>query len=294
MRFTETVYRPPQEAKSLLLRATQGCTYNRCNFCYISRGNPFMSNPVAGLEREVLEKKEQPGLTKHIYLVGSNPFALPFETLAAYAAVISGHIPDFAEISTQAMVRDVAAKTDEELRRLCGLGIRHLYIGTENGNDAALALMNKGHTSKEALTQLWRLDAAGIAYTTQYILGMAGSGQGRRSAAATAAFFNQVHPRRITTTGLTVFPGAPLARMLADGTFVQASEKEKVEEMLAFLERLTTDTLFDSMHYLNALNYRFASKDEKEAVVADIKEALTEYSAEDFTLIAGREALASL
>ena len=54
MEFTEPAMRPPQEAQSLLLRATQGCTYNRCRFCYVSRGYPFMAVTPEQLEQEVL------------------------------------------------------------------------------------------------------------------------------------------------------------------------------------------------------------------------------------------------
>ncbi len=33
--------RPPSEANSLLLQVTQGCTWNKCRFCVVYRGQPF-------------------------------------------------------------------------------------------------------------------------------------------------------------------------------------------------------------------------------------------------------------
>ena len=53
MPFTEPALRPPQEAHSLLLRATQGCSYNDCHFCYVSRGYPFMAATGEQMEREL-------------------------------------------------------------------------------------------------------------------------------------------------------------------------------------------------------------------------------------------------
>jgi len=41
--------------------------------------------------------------------------------------------------------------------------------------------------------------------------------------------------RRITTTGLTVFPGTPLYGMVRSGEFTEATEKEKVEDLLFFI-----------------------------------------------------------
>lgn len=296
MRFTEPVMRPPQEARSLLPRATQGCTYNKCNFCYVSRGYRFMAVTPEELEAEIAPlKRFYPPDTK-IYMTGANPFALPVRKHKEYVEVLRRHYPEFRELSMQTRIDNIAAKSDEELRELRDLGISHLYIGTENGNDDALGVMNKGYKASAVVEQLRRLDQAGIAYTTFYLLGMAGKGAGKKSGRETAEMFNQAHPRRITTTGLTIFKNTPLADMVAKGEFIQASEREKIEELREFLSHLEIDTFYDGIHYLNPLNYRFQTGDAKAkaAVLADIDEILATHTDAELEMMVGREKMISL
>ena len=296
MPYDEPVMRPPQEAQSLLLRATQGCTWNRCRFCYVSRGFPFKAVSPEELDREAAGRAPHFPAQTRIYLTGSNPFVLPAETLKAYIAVLRRHAPWFTELSMQSCVGDIARKSGKELAELAGLGLTHLYIGTESGSDETLALMDKGHTAAEALVQLHRLDEAGIAYTCFYVLGLGGRGAGIRDGKATAALFNQVRPRRISTTGMTVFPNTPLAGMRSEGWYAEASEREKIEELLAFLEKLEADTFYDGVHYLNPLSYRFANRDRtaKEAALADIRDALAHSTDEELELMVSRRFMNSL
>ncbi|MDE5879467.1 MAG: radical SAM protein [Desulfovibrio sp.] len=294
--FTEPAMRPPQEARSLLLRATQGCTYNDCHFCYVSRGYPFMAVSTEELEREVLTQKPFFPETTAIYMTGSNPLALPVRTLRDYLGVLRKHFPRFARLSLQGRIDDITAKSDAELRELCGLGLSHIYIGTENGHDEVLRLMNKGHDSSETVEQLLRLDAAGMTYTNFYILGMGGRGMGRACGEATARMFNKVHPRRITTTGMTLFAGTPVAAMAERGEFVEATEREKIEELRVFLQTLDIDTIYDGVHYLNPLNYRFSNRDAvaKAEVLADIDETLASCSEEELERMVDRKRMRSL
>lgn len=74
MQFTEQPMRPPQEARSLLPQATQGCTYNDCHFCHVSRGHPFMAVTPDQLEREILALKPFFSDNTAIYMTGSHPF----------------------------------------------------------------------------------------------------------------------------------------------------------------------------------------------------------------------------
>ena len=294
--FTEPQMRPPQEAHSLLLRATQGCTYNKCSFCYVSRGYPFMA--VTDTELSLEAERARPFFSPDtpIYLTGSNPLALPFARLASWIAVLRTSFPRFSRLSMQARIGDIALKSDGELSMLARLGLNHLYIGTENGNNMVLSLMNKGHTAEDIVRELTRLDEAGITYTNFYILGMGGKGRGIESGLATARMFNRVHPKRITTTGLTVFPDTPLQDMVLEGSFIEANEREKIEELRAFLSELDVDTFYDGIHYLNPLNFRLRVRDgeARKEVLREIDEILSTMCDEELELMVGRRHMHSL
>lgn len=296
MRFTEPVMRPPQEASSLLLRATQGCSYNKCKFCYVSRGYRFLAVTAEELEEQIVSQKRFYMPDTKIYMTGSNPFTLPKHRLLEYIAVMRRYFPQFSELSMQTRIDNIPGKTATELDELSDAGLRHLYIGVENGNDRALAVMNKGYSPDSVVRQLHRLDEAGIEYTCFYLLGMAGEGAAIESGRATAEMFNQVSPRRITTTGLTIFPDTPLAEMVASGEFVQASEREKIQELREFLLDLKIDTFYDGIHYLNPVNYRLRTGDgsAKEAAIADMDEILAAYSDQELEQMVGREKMISL
>lgn len=296
MHFTEPVFRPPMEAESVLVRGTQSCTWNKCNFCYMSQGYPFMAASPEHMEKEILAQKKQFGNAPTVFMVGSNPFTLPFDTLRQYAELLRKHFPGFTKISMHSRIDDIEKKSDDALQRLHNLGILHLFIGTENGNEDALKIMNKGHTVEEARVQLRRLDAAGIAYTCQYIIGMAGKGKGLESGTATAEFLNSVSAERVMSTGLTVFPGSGLPGMVRNGAFIEAPEKEKIEELLAFFEHLAADLYFEGIHYLNPLNFRFRTGDAtaKQRVIAEIKNVLAAHSEEELERAVNRKAMRSL
>ncbi len=116
--------------------------------------------------------------------------------------------------------------------------------------------MNTGQGYTDIVKQL-RLYEAGINYTELYMLGMSGKGMERYVGSHGA--FNQIHPRLITSTGMTVFPHTPLADMATHGEFTEVSEREKTEELRTFLEILNIDVFYDYIHHMNPVNYFFST-----------------------------------
>ena len=55
MHYTGNIYRPPFEARSLLLQVTTGCSHNRCSFCTMYRDTPFHMEPMEQIEQDLEE-----------------------------------------------------------------------------------------------------------------------------------------------------------------------------------------------------------------------------------------------
>ncbi len=295
-RFTEPEYRHPLDANAMLLRVTQGCTWNRCVYCYVSKEYRFACVTPEEME-EQLENKSRQGIypeNTKIWMVGSNPLVLPTERLLGYIGQIRRYFPDFSEIAMQTRVTDVCKKTLEELQALREAGIRELFLGVESGDEEILKMLNKGASAQTALEQMLRLNEAGIDIVPMYMVGGGGAGTGERNAIATARLFNQVRSRMISTTGLTVFPNTPLWEMRACGEFTEAPEAEKVRELLIFVRHLEADTLLFCGHYLNPVHFAANMPRDKEKIVAGLERFLAENSPEDIERMVNRGEMRSL
>ena len=54
MRTFETgVYRPPMHSFSLLLRVTENCPWNKCNFCMLYKGHQFHTRPLEDILNDI-------------------------------------------------------------------------------------------------------------------------------------------------------------------------------------------------------------------------------------------------
>jgi len=242
MHYTGTVYRPPAEAKTLLLQVTAGCSHNRCIFCSMYKDVTFRLEPIEQIEEDLAELRSIRPNAERIYLVGGDPFVLDFKRLKTIAEKIREYLPRCQTISMYARITNIQAKTNEELKVLRSLGINYLYIGIETGNDETLIKIQKGNTADGAVEQCQRLENAGIAYHTIYLNGLAGHGQGKLSAMETVKFFNQLKPKSIGITSLVLTPGSELYEQKLRGEFVEATELERIEELKYFVEHLETKT----------------------------------------------------
>lgn len=293
--FDEPVCRPPWEAASMLLPVTQSCTWNKCGFCYRSKDYPFRIAPYEAFAAAIQMQKQIYPEDTAVFFIGSNNFALSADRLKRYLQIVSEEIPRRGRIAMFSRVDAIAAKTDRQLSELNNSGPLHLYVGTENGSDEILALMEKGHTHAEAAEQMKRLERAGITYTVFYILGLGGKNAGQKAAKETAQFFNELHPQQIVTTGMTVTEGTGIASLEQQGGFIQASEREKADELKTFLEELEIDSMYDGTHILNPVHYRFHTGDRavKGKVIADLERILNGYTEAELEAAVNRQRMAT-
>ena len=87
------------------------------------------------------------------------------------------------------------------------------------------------YTSADILEQCQKLDEAGIEYYFVYMTGLAGKNGGYRNAMNSAELFSQLNPYFISVVSLTLFPDTELYKMVQQGLFAPAEEKERIREL---------------------------------------------------------------
>ena len=272
MHYSGTIYRPPFEARSLLLQVTTGCSHNRCSFCTMYRDEQFSLEPMKQIEEDLEEAREYvPGVTR-VFLENGDPFALSADRLEQIVVKIHAYLPKVETIAMYASIKNVIGKTDEELRRLRTLGINELNIGVESGLDEALAYMNKGYTAEQAVYELKRLGAAGIDYGANIILGCAGAERRHENAAATAALLNETDPYLIFTGTIHSDPGCPLYEDMRHGRFVESTFGEYLDEEEELLELLDLANCYlFGLHPSNIVRMHGNLPEDKEAMLELIR-----------------------
>ena len=252
MHYTGLTYRPPYEANSLILQVTSGCSHNRCTFCTMYRDVPFAVSPLEEVEADVREAARFQPWARRVFLANGDAFCLPAQRLAEVAELIHRYLPAVQSIGGYASIKNIRAKSDDDLRKLARLGYADLNIGLESGLDDVLAFMNKGYTVAEARLQMARLHEAGLPFNVNIINAAAGPKRILEHAQANARIVNEARPTLIFVSPLHVDPGAPLEAEVEQGRFEECTLGEYIDEEIEFLRGLELDDcVFFGLHVSN-------------------------------------------
>ena len=242
MHFTGRTWRPHYEAHSVIIQAASGCTWQKCRFCSLYRGESFHMSPLDDFEEDLAEIKRYQPNARRIFWTGANPFAMSYENLKLRALTVRDYLIKCRTMAMFASIRDIMDKEVWQLKKLRAMGINGLSIGTESGDDDTLTLAGKGYTAADILEQCRKLDEAGIEYYFVYMTGLAGKGNGYRNAVNSARLFSRLNPYFISVDSLTLFPGTKLYHMARESSFLPAGEKERLEELQVFIQNLQLRT----------------------------------------------------
>ncbi len=168
---------PPDRYLSVVLQATEGCTWNRCTFCSFYAGRPFAAKPPeafaahARAVRDFLGKNAR--LRKDIFLADGNALAVSEARLLAILdrarAAFPGR-PVFGFIDLFTGERHPLSTW----RRLKEAGLKGVYVGMETGHDPLLAWLNKPGSQRELLAFVADLKAAGLFVSLIVMVGVGG------------------------------------------------------------------------------------------------------------------------
>jgi len=285
--------RPPSEAHSLLIRATKNCSWNRCKFCHIYKGQRFELRPVEEIKKDILAAKAiQDGLKAmawksgyggsleavaaallqnppneayfnvalwlyhggtSAFLQDANTLIMRTPDLVEVIKFLKETLPSITQVTSYARSKTAAKKKPEELKALHEAGLSRLHIGLESGYDPLLEYMDKGVTAADHIKGGKKIVESGISLCEYVVLGLGGKKLWREHAVETAKVLNQIDPAFIRVRTLTVKQGMPLYDDVQNGSFVRSSDEEIVEEEKLLIENLDCGAYFVSDHITNLL-----------------------------------------
>lgn len=265
----DTIYYPQDEANTVLLPVTTGCSYNRCAFCSMYKDTKYAPVPFPAIEAEL---RSGYLYTEKIFLTGADPLSIGYSEMKRILGAIHHYLPYCHRVASYASIRSISRYSLEELSALHDAGLRLLYIGFETGRDDVLRSMRKGHTVDEAVEQARKLNEARLPFYTVIMYGIAGEGESLKNALSTAGMINRFKTGKVITMNLVVFYGTELDGMVKRGEFTPPGAKERLLEIRTLLESLTPEDrmVFDTTHPTNIIKIFGTLPEDRQSLLAEV------------------------
>lgn len=275
MRYKGSVYRPPSEARSLIVQVTYGCSHNTCAFCSMYKAARFALRPMEEiLEDFQLARQTYPRVPR-IFLADGDALIRPAADLERILDEIARLFPECERVTCYASPASVRARTPEELRALRAKNLTMVYMGLESGCDEVLRRMKKGNTAADIVAAGQKVREAGMALSVTAISGLGGQELWQEHALETAAAFSAMRPEYIGILTLMVEPGTPLFDWVRRGEFHLLESSQVLEETALLVGHLDAPgSVFRMNHASNYLNLRGTLNRDREALLATLHAAL--------------------
>lgn len=277
--YTEPVFRPPSEWKSLILQVTNGCSWNKCTFCdmYTSESKKFKPKKPELIEQELVSIVESNLLVGRVFLADGDAMMLPFNRLKEILLLIKQYLPQVTRVSSYCLPRNLTNKTVEQLTELRALGLSLLYVGCESGDDEVLALIEKGETYQSSLVALNKIKQAGIKSSVMILNGLGGPELSQQHAINSAKLMNAAQPEFLSTLVVSFPLGEERFASNFNGRFRQLNQQELFQEMSTLLQALELDkTIFRSDHASNYLVLKGVLGKDKQQLLDKVNMAITQ------------------
>jgi len=272
--YEPPLFRPPSEAKSVIVQATIGCSHNRCTFCGMYSTKKFREKSLEEIRRDMKILSRFYPDARRLFLADGNAFCMSTEKLLEILNMAKEYFPKLERVSAYATPMDVLEKSGEEIRVLAENGLKLLYLGLESGDDDILREVRKGASSEEMVKAGRKAIENGMSLSVTAILGLGGRDRSEKHAVNTAKVLNRMKPQFTAFLTLMIVEGTPLYYKILRGGFKPLSKLEYLVELRKIVELLDYETIFRSNHASNYLPLKAKLPEEKEKLLETIDFAL--------------------
>ena len=249
-----TLFRPPAEAHSLIIRIADGCPWNQCTFCGMYKEVACRFQTLEEIEASISNAEKEYPQARRIFLADGDVMALSFEKLKTVLKMLNARFPRLARVNVYANGHSILKKSEAELRELRMLKLNTLYMGLESGHEETLRSVKKRETAEEMAEAGRRAQSAGLKMSVMILTGLGGQKNSQLHAAATANVLNRMQPRLLSALRVIPIPGTELYDEEHAGRFTQLTEFQAMEELRAMIHALELEsTVFRANHSSNIL-----------------------------------------
>ncbi|MCL4812741.1 MAG: radical SAM protein [Vicinamibacteraceae bacterium] len=169
---------PPDQYLSIVVQATEGCSFNTCTFCALYGGR-YRVKSVEEFEPHLDAVRTWLGPSaglrdRGLFLGAANALAVPMARLVPAFDAIGRVFPDARGVSAFVDGFTGLRKTAGDYHELAARGLRRVYVGLESGHDALLAFVEKPATRAEAVATVRALREAGVRVGVIVMIGLGG------------------------------------------------------------------------------------------------------------------------
>jgi radical SAM superfamily enzyme YgiQ (UPF0313 family) len=282
IQYDEPLFRPPSEARSLIIQVTLGCSWNNCAFCEMYTSKKFTVRNESDIFSEIDAFIPYAAQIKKIFLADGDPLVLSTFRLLRILEKLQKTFPNLRRISTYASPGNINNKTTIELKDLKNAGLTLLYVGIESGDNEVLKAIQKGETFASTVEGLNKAKAVGMDCSVMIINGVGGKEYTEQHAINSAKVLNATQPKYASTLVLTAHKGLEHYRHRFKGEFVELNSSELFKEMRLFMENLElNETIFRSDHASNSLVLKGILGRDKQKFLRQIDDAIRNPSGEN-------------
>jgi radical SAM superfamily enzyme YgiQ (UPF0313 family) len=252
--YEQGVIRPPSEARSLLIRVTRNCPWNRCVFCPAYKGVKFSKRSVAEVKADIDAMAKEYGnhsdLIRTAFLQDADSLILKTDQILEILRHLKARFPNIERVTTYGRATTLKRKSVEEYIQLKEAGLTRIHAGLESGSAKVLKMIKKGITPEDIVEAGQKVMAAGISLSEYIMPGVGGRTLSEEHARETAALLNQVKPDFIRVRTFALPPKSPMKKMVEEGTFQPMTDEEIVAEI-----RLLVSCLDEIHSYFSCGDY---------------------------------------
>lgn len=275
------LWRPPSEARSLIIQATYGCSHNGCTFCHMYKSKRFKVRP----EKEVISDLaavagDMGSSIKRVFLADGDPLVIKAESLVRIIRECYRLFPRLERVTTYATPQNLLRKSPEDLKAIREAGLQMIYYGVESGHDPTLKAVSKGATSDEIAVGGAKAHGAGFVLSATVLLGLAGREESLNHARDTAALLSRIDPHYASALTIMV-PEPQQLKALGieppggDNPWGEMNVWELLEELGEMVKGMEmTDCIFRSNHASNYLPLKGTLPQDKDRLVEMVQTVL--------------------